>query len=111
MKMVDFEKSLFWSENGETVYGLASQFNDKEDFALHVKKNYEDGECIVRNVKKEPCLYSEKGVQADMIIPFSLLDIVIENYYTATVLPIESKEEACTCNENECCPECSPDEN
>ncbi|UED78094.1 hypothetical protein [Brevibacillus sp. DP1.3A] len=107
--MVDYEKSLFWSEDGEKVYGLASQFKDKEDFAIHVKNNYEDGQCIVRNIKKEPCLYSEEGIQADTIIPFSLLDIVIDNYYTATVLPIE--EEACTCNENECCPECDPDEN
>jgi len=82
---MEFEKSLFWSEDGDKVYSLRSQYKSKEEFIANVINNYDDGECTVENVRVETCIFSEKGVRAEMITPMSLTDIVIENYYTANV--------------------------
>lgn len=82
---MEFEKSLFWSEDGEKVYSLQSQYKSADEFIANVMNNYDEGECVVENVRVESCICSEKGVPAETIVPMSLTDIVIENYYTADV--------------------------
>ncbi|WP_425622490.1 hypothetical protein ACPT9H_18130 [Brevibacillus borstelensis] len=85
VKDMEFEKSLFWSEDGEKVYSLQSQYKSADEFIANVMNNYDEGECVVENVRVESCICSEKGVPAEIIVPMSLTDIVIENYYTADV--------------------------
>lgn len=78
-------KELIWSEESEYVYGRVVEFEDKEDFAKTVKSQYENGNCNVLNIKVESCLYTEKTIIGDQLIPLSCLDVCIENYYTAEV--------------------------
>lgn len=91
-------KELIWSEESEYVYGRQAEFANKEDFAKEVKSQYEDGECNVQDVKIEPCLYSERTLPGDHLIPLSLEEVSIENYYSARV---EQAEGCCVDCEDE----------
>lgn len=96
-------KELLWSEDMDFVYGWEKDFENKTDFINTVKKQYEDGECDVINIKIEPCIATEKGIMADKITPLALTDIVIENFYTAQIEPIKEDQ---IMVELEFCPEC-----
>lgn len=78
-------KELLWSEDSDFVYGLANDFLSKEEFVEEVKKQYEDGECEVSNFQVQPCIYSEKTIHADCLIPLASAYVSIENYFTASV--------------------------
>ncbi|GBF35425.1 hypothetical protein DCCM_4552 [Desulfocucumis palustris] len=84
-------KELLWSEDMDYVYGWKKDFESKDEFIGEVKKQYEDGECEVVNVKIEPCIASEEGIPGDKVIPLALTDVVIENFYTAQVQPINEE--------------------
>lgn len=86
-------KELIWSENMDYVYGLAKDFESEDDFVSTVKSEYEDGECMVTEVKIQPCIYAPDGVRGDAIIPLKLVEIHIENYYTARVEQVEMCKE------------------
>jgi len=83
------EKELIWSNEDEYVYGRQVEFTSKDDFIATVKKRYEEGECNVVDVTIEPCIYSDRTIPGDHLVPLSLVDYCIENYYTARVVPIE----------------------
>ncbi len=82
-------KELIWSNEDEYVYGRQADFLSKEDFAAAVKEQYEEGDCNVVDITIEPCIYSERTIPGDHLVPLSLVDYCIENYYTARVVPIE----------------------
>ncbi|MNW46853.1 hypothetical protein D3C74_241670 [compost metagenome] len=78
-------KELIWSYEDKYVYGRKAEFASKEEFAETVKDEYDDGVCEVSDIKVEACLYSEKTIPGDHLIPLSLEEVYIENYYTAKV--------------------------
>ncbi len=78
-------KELIWSHEGEYVYGHKAEFFSEVDFINTVMDEYDEGVCEVTDVKIEPCLYSERTLPGDHLIPLSLEEIIIENYYTAKV--------------------------
>ncbi|MDN4067673.1 hypothetical protein QYF50_07175 [Paenibacillus vini] len=80
-------KELIWSNEDEYVYGRLAEFHCKEDFVSTVKVQY-DGNCEVIDVKIEPCLYSERTLPGDHLIPLSLEEVSIENYYSGKVMPL-----------------------
>ena len=93
-RLVKMEKELIWSNEDEYVYGRQVEFTSKDDFIATVKERYmkdryEDGECNVVDVTIQPCIYSERTIPGDHLVPLSLVDYCIENYYTARVVPIE----------------------
>ena len=84
-------KELIWSEDQGFVYGLKSDFASKEEFAERVIDQYENGTCVVKNIQIQPCLFTSDEILPDVLIPLSLVDISIKNYYTAEV-EVEEEE-------------------
>lgn len=78
------QKSLFWSEDSEQVYGRVSDFETKEEFIAEAKKQ-NDGPIELKDVKVETCVMTIDGLQAETLMPVSLTDLKIENYYSAEV--------------------------
>ena len=78
-------KELMWSEDQDFAFGLKSDFLSKEEFIEVVTSQYDNGLCVVKNIKIEPCIFTSDGILPDVLIPLSLIDVVIENYYTAEV--------------------------
>jgi len=85
-------KELLWSEDQDFVYGLKSDFESKIEFTEQVINHYENGPCVVKNIQVQPCLFTTDEILPDVLIPLSLTDISIENYYTAEVEEVEEKE-------------------
>lgn len=85
-------KELLWSEDGSYVYGWEKDFKNTEEFINVVKYEYDDGECDVFDIRKEHCVITEKGIEAEIVIPLRLSDIEIELFYTARVEPKEETE-------------------
>jgi len=86
-------KELIWSEDQDFAYGLKSDFESKEEFAERVIDQYENGICVVKNIQIQPCLFTSGEILPDVLIPLSLIDISIENYYTAEVEEEEGEGE------------------
>lgn len=82
-------KVLIWSEENEIVYGREAEFESVQEFIDTVSEQYEGGACEVTDIKIKTCIYSEETIPGDQIIPLQLLNIVIENYYTASVNALE----------------------
>lgn len=82
-------KELTWSEEMDCVFGCSKDFSSEADFIKTVKSQYGEGECDVVDVKVQTCLYSEQTLYADTLIPLSAVNVYIENYYTAEVVPLE----------------------
>lgn len=78
------QKALFWSEDSEQVYGRVSDFETKEEFIAEAKKQ-NDGPIELKDVKVETCVMTIDGLQAETLMPVSLTDLKIENYYSAEV--------------------------
>jgi hypothetical protein len=82
-------KELIWSEDSEKVYGWKKDYKTKDEFVSNVKSQYEDGECVVTNVKEEVCICTCQAIPADIIMPLTLADVSIENFYTADVTAVD----------------------
>jgi len=82
-------KELMWSECQDFVYGLKSDFSSKGEFIETVTRQYDNGPCVVKNIKVEPCIFTSEEISPDVLIPLSLTDFIIENYYTAQVEEVE----------------------
>lgn len=78
------QKALFWSEDSEQVYGRISDFETEDEFIAEAKKQ-NDGPIELKDVKVETCIMSIEGLRPETLIPFSLTDLSIENYYSAEV--------------------------
>ena len=78
-------KELIWSEDQDFVYGLKSDFASKEEFIEEVTNQYDNGRCIIKNIKIEPCVFTSDDILPGVLIPLSMTDIAIENYYTAEI--------------------------
>jgi hypothetical protein len=88
------ESILFWSEDSDRVCGCKADFDTKEDFIKQVKdefKSFKGKECAVTGVRVEACVFTEKGLNPEMLIPLSATDIEIANYYAATVDEVYSQ--------------------
>jgi len=86
-------RELNWSEEQDFAYGLKDDFVSKEEFAERVISEYENGPCVVNNIKIEPCVFTSDEILPDVLMPLSMTDIVIENYYTAEVEEVATDEE------------------
>lgn len=78
------------NEDGDRVIGPTDIF-DKETFVNTAKSvvetwdTYENGFELV-NVRKEPHVYTDKGIPSDCLVPVSLADgFAIENYWVAEI--------------------------
>ncbi|MEH7521749.1 hypothetical protein V7149_00480 [Bacillus sp. JJ1503] len=78
-------KHITFSEDGGIAYGKASDFNNTDEFIVAVNEQYHEEVCWVDNIRIESCISTLEGIGAEMIIPLSSTDIVIENYYIADV--------------------------
>lgn len=82
------EHILFWNEDSNRACGRKTDFDTKEDFIKRVKeefKSFEGKECAVTGVRVEACVFTEKGLNPELLIPLSVTDIEIASYYIATV--------------------------
>lgn len=84
------ESILFWNEDSDRVCGCKVDFDTKEEFIKQVKEEFksfefEGKECAVTDIKVEACVFTEKGLNPETLIPLSATDIEIANYYTAVV--------------------------
>ncbi|WP_432400986.1 hypothetical protein [Wukongibacter sp. M2B1] len=83
-------KNLLWSEDSDVVYGLKSEFKDKEEFKKLAEEEFETfdlGKCEIdiNDVKIKACISTLEGVPAESLLPLSSTDVVIENYYISDV--------------------------
>lgn len=85
-------KELIWSNEDEYVYGRQAEFHCKEDFISAVKVQYENGDCEVTDITIEPCIYTERTIPGDHLVPLSQVDYCIENYYTAKIVPLKEED-------------------
>ena len=81
-------KQVIFSEDGDIAYGKASVFNNADEFIVAINKQYHEEVCWVDNIRIEPCISTLEGIGAEMIIPLSSTDVVIENYFVADVSEI-----------------------
>ncbi|UII56695.1 hypothetical protein LS684_04315 [Cytobacillus spongiae] len=81
-------KNITFSECGEVAYGKASDFKNADEFIKEVNEQYHEEMCEVENVRIESCISTLEGIGAEMIVPISSTDIVIENYFVADVSEI-----------------------
>jgi hypothetical protein len=79
---------ITFSEDGDVAYGKASEFNNADDFIKSVQEQYHQEIFIVENIRIETCISTLEGIGAEMIIPLSSTDVVIENYFVADVSEI-----------------------
>lgn len=86
-------KELIWSNEDEYVFGRQVEFENKEDFIKTVKDQYENGECNVVDIAVEPCFHSAEPIPSEYLVPLSLTDFCIENYFMGKVVPVEGKEQ------------------
>ncbi|WP_313232471.1 hypothetical protein [Tissierella praeacuta] len=83
---------LLWSEDNDMAMGYKGHFKSEENFIEQVKaefKSFDNKDCIVKDIKIEPCIETESGFPGDVAIPLSATDIEIANYYTATVIELD----------------------
>ena len=82
-------KELIWSNENEYVYGRKVEFTSITEFEAEVKCQYEDGECNTVGTTIEPCIVTERTISGGHLVPLSLSDYIIENYYMTRVVPVE----------------------
>lgn len=81
-------KNIIFSEDGDVAYGKANDFNNADEFIVAVNEQYHEEVCLVDNIRIESCISTLEGIGAEMIIPLSSTDAVIENYFVADVSEI-----------------------
>jgi hypothetical protein len=97
-------KNTIWSEENDYVQGLKSEFDNEQDFVLNATKQYKDFDgkkCVISNLKVEACISTARGVPGDALMPLSMTDVEIANYYTADVSELEEGEPPCECEDCE----------
>lgn len=86
------EYKLLWSEDSDMAYGYKGHFKTEEDFIKRVKeefKSFDGKDCEVENVRIESCIETKKGLPGDIVVPLSVTDVEIANYYTATIIELD----------------------
>jgi translation elongation factor EF-1beta len=88
------EYKLIWNEDGDTVWGLVSDFNSENEFFAQIEAEYlyfNGTKCnyIPGDVKKEWMILTGEGLPAEMIIPIRNLDIQVSQYYSIEVYEAE----------------------
>lgn len=78
-------KHITFSEDGDKAYGKTNDFNNADEFIKAVQDQYYQEGCIVENIKIESCISTLECISAEYIIPLRCTDVVIENYFVATI--------------------------
>ncbi|RAI89620.1 hypothetical protein DET54_11488 [Paenibacillus pabuli] len=92
-------KAFLWSDEYENVYGRQDDFSSEDDFVTTAIKEYGEltGEkCELSDVKLQAYLHSNIAIEADMLVPMTLMNVSIMNWYTAKVIVIQTPN---TCDE------------
>ncbi|MFJ2043964.1 hypothetical protein ACIOBL_10185 [Paenibacillus taichungensis] len=93
------KKTFLWSDEYENVYGRYDEFNSEDEFVTTATKEYSEltGEkCELADVKLQTFLHSNIAIEADMLVPMTLMNVNIMNWYTAKVIVIQTPY---TCDE------------
>ena len=73
-------KAFLWSDEYENVYGRHDDFISEDEFVTTAIKEYSEltGEkCELADVKLQTFLYSNIAIEADMLIPMTLMNVNI----------------------------------
>jgi hypothetical protein len=84
-------KQIIFSENGEVAYGRTIDFINSDVFKSAVNEQHHEEMCSVANIRVEACISTIEGIGAELIVPLSSTDAVIENYFVADVSEIEKE--------------------
>ncbi|SEL31077.1 hypothetical protein [Paenibacillus sp. OK003] len=86
-------KAFLWSDEYENVYGRHDDFNSEDEFVIAAIKEYgelTDEKCELADVKVKTCLHSNIAIEADVLIPTTLVNVNTMNWYTAKVKVIQT---------------------
>ena len=94
-------KNTIWNDDSSEVYGLKNDFENENEFVTTVVaqfNEFEGKECIVKNVRVETCISTCQGLQGETLLPMSMTDVEVANYYTADVCELEDEEIPIVCD-------------
>lgn len=82
--MENTNKIIVFSDEDDTAYGSIKSFKNIEEFKSEIE-NYLDCKVKLTNIRMEKCITTSQGIEADMLIPLSLTDAIIDDYYIADI--------------------------